>query len=56
MAIYHVPSAIFHNYETNLVFQNPNEIWFAIIFWMMEQLFKLGIVIEQLITNPYWTT
>ncbi len=55
MAMYHVPLAIFHNYETNLVFQNPNETWFAINFLMMEQLFKLGIDIEQIVTNPKWT-
>jgi hypothetical protein len=49
MAMYHVPLAIFHNYETNLVFQNLDETLFAINFLMMEQLFKLRIALSKLL-------
>jgi len=38
------------------MFLNPNKMQFTTNFLMVEQLFKLKIVIEHIITDPKWTT
>ncbi len=53
---HHVPLAIFCCYETKLMFLKHNKTWFATYFLMVEQFFKLKVVIEQIVTNPKWTT
>jgi hypothetical protein len=53
---HHVPLAIFHCYETNLILLNPTETRFVTNFLMVETFFKLRSTIEQIVANPNWTT
>jgi hypothetical protein len=53
---HHVPLAIFHHYETNLMLLNPTETQFVTNFLMVERLFKLKLAIEQTIVDLDCTT
>jgi hypothetical protein len=49
---HHAPLTIFYCYETNLMLLNPTKTHFSTNFLMVERLFKLRPVIEQIVVNP----
>jgi hypothetical protein len=49
---HHAPLAIFCCYETNIMLLNPIETHFSTNFLMVERLFKLRLVIEQIVVDP----
>jgi hypothetical protein len=53
---HHVPLAIFRHYETNPMLLNPTKTRFSTIFLMVERLFKLRPIIEQIVIDLDWIT